>query len=62
MKAELRYESSDGGGEALPGKEKTAAKGDTLTTVFQLIVISNQFPLHPLTLRLIGGQLINIYC
>jgi hypothetical protein len=38
MKAELRYESSDGGGEALPGKEKTAAKGDTLTAVFLLIV------------------------
>jgi hypothetical protein len=36
MKAQLRYESSDGGGEALPGKEKTAAKGDTLTAVFLL--------------------------
>jgi hypothetical protein len=43
-----------GGGEALPGKEKTAVKGDILTAVFLLIVIFNQFPLHPLTLRLIG--------
>jgi hypothetical protein len=34
----LRYESAGGDGKALPDKEKTAAKGDTLTAVFLLIV------------------------
>jgi hypothetical protein len=36
-KKQPRCESGSGGSEALPGKEKTAAKGDTLTAVFMLI-------------------------
>jgi hypothetical protein len=55
MKAELRYESNDGGGEALPEKEKTAAKGDILATVFLLIVCFQSISPSSLAKHPLGG-------
>ena len=42
--------------KALPGKEKTATKGNPLTAVFFRSSIQNHFPLHLLAMRLIGGR------
>jgi hypothetical protein len=51
--------SAGRGGEALPGKEKTAAKGEILTAVFLLIIGFHSISPSSLgrTLRLIGGPL-----
>jgi hypothetical protein len=45
-----------GGGEALPGKEKPAAKRAFSQPVTRYQAIFSQFPLSPLTLRLIGRR------